>query len=242
MAFGPYFAALPVDAGGKRYVSEAAWDAVIDNFVNWKGNVNGGGYTLSNTVLAPASITGSPAATLGAVSATALSVGGTAIGTLIQNAVQTWAANVNANNRTLTGLTSLATNNGIELLPLGNVRLGVFNAMVSAGTFAINVEYTDQWRYIHNNACGGWLGQNYDNSGFAIWIAPKNTGGAGAPAPLVPRYFFDANGLLRLENAYDGGHVLLGSHHLWVDGSGRLRIKSSAPTSDTDGTIVGTQS
>jgi hypothetical protein len=30
-------------------------------------------------------------------------------------------------------------------------------------------------------------------------------------------------------------------HYLWVDTSGKLRIKASAPTSDTDGTVVGTQ-
>lgn len=34
----------------------------------------------------------------------------------------------------------------------------------------------------------------------------------------------------------------LGAYHLWVDATGDLRIKSSAPTSDTDGTVVGTQS
>ncbi len=33
-----------------------------------------------------------------------------------------------------------------------------------------------------------------------------------------------------------------GAYCVWVDSSGKLRIKSSAPTSDTDGTIVGTQS
>lgn len=33
-----------------------------------------------------------------------------------------------------------------------------------------------------------------------------------------------------------------GQHFLWVDSNGQLRIKSSAPTSDTDGTVVGTQS
>lgn len=36
--------------------------------------------------------------------------------------------------------------------------------------------------------------------------------------------------------------LYLGSYALWVDSTGDLRIKSSAPTSDTDGTIVGTQS
>lgn len=32
-----------------------------------------------------------------------------------------------------------------------------------------------------------------------------------------------------------------GSVHTWIDASTRLRVKSSAPTSDTDGTVVGTQ-
>jgi hypothetical protein len=36
--------------------------------------------------------------------------------------------------------------------------------------------------------------------------------------------------------------LYLGAYALWVDSTGDLRIKSSAPTSDTDGTIVGTQS
>ncbi len=41
---------------------------------------------------------------------------------------------------------------------------------------------------------------------------------------------------------YNNGHLCLGGYHIWVDTSGRLRIKSSAPSSATDGTIVGTQS
>lgn len=34
----------------------------------------------------------------------------------------------------------------------------------------------------------------------------------------------------------------LGSYYLWVDSTGDLRIKSSEPSTDTDGTVVGTQS
>jgi hypothetical protein len=41
---------------------------------------------------------------------------------------------------------------------------------------------------------------------------------------------------------YSLGHMLLGNYHLWVDLSGRLRIKESAPGSDSDGTVVGSQS
>lgn len=44
-------------------------------------------------------------------------------------------------------------------------------------------------------------------------------------------------------NQVSGGAPLtLGVYQLWVDAGGRLRMKSGAPISDTDGTIVGTQS
>jgi hypothetical protein len=36
-------------------------------------------------------------------------------------------------------------------------------------------------------------------------------------------------------------HIILGEYHLWVDSTGDLRIKQFQPTSDTDGTVVGTQ-
>jgi len=45
-----------------------------------------------------------------------------------------------------------------------------------------------------------------------------------------------------LSSAWDGAHLRLGAYHLWVDATGDLRIKSGAPTSDTDGTVVGSQS
>jgi hypothetical protein len=41
---------------------------------------------------------------------------------------------------------------------------------------------------------------------------------------------------------WNTGPMRMGTFYLWVDGSGRLRIKSGAPSSDTDGTVVGTQS
>lgn len=42
-------------------------------------------------------------------------------------------------------------------------------------------------------------------------------------------------------STWDGAHLILGAYHLWVDGSGKIRIKSGAPSSDTDGTVIGTQ-
>lgn len=41
--------------------------------------------------------------------------------------------------------------------------------------------------------------------------------------------------------AWNGLHLRIGTYHLWVDSSNRLRIRNGAPTSDTDGTIVGSQ-
>jgi hypothetical protein len=40
---------------------------------------------------------------------------------------------------------------------------------------------------------------------------------------------------------WDKGHLQLGNYHLWVDGDGKLRIKSGAPASATDGAVVGQQ-
>jgi hypothetical protein len=49
MPFGPYWNQLPL-ADGQAYVDQAAWNQVIDNFPNWKGDVNGGGHKLSNVI------------------------------------------------------------------------------------------------------------------------------------------------------------------------------------------------
>lgn len=46
---------------------------------------------------------------------------------------------------------------------------------------------------------------------------------------------------IAMNGSWNTSHLVLGTNHLWVDSSNRLRIKSSAPTSDTDGTIVGLQ-
>lgn len=37
-------------------------------------------------------------------------------------------------------------------------------------------------------------------------------------------------------------HIVMGNYHIWVDSTGDLRISNGAPTSDTDGSVVGSQS
>lgn len=43
------------------------------------------------------------------------------------------------------------------------------------------------------------------------------------------------------DGLWNGQRLKLGAYHLWVDSTGKLRMKNGAPTSDTDGTVVGTQ-
>jgi len=69
------------------------------------------------------------------------------------------------------------------------------------------------------------LGQDYvATTGGVSWTAASYTmaGASGATGYTKPLY--------------------LGSYALWVDSTGDLRIKSGVPASDTDGTVVGTQS
>lgn len=45
-----------------------------------------------------------------------------------------------------------------------------------------------------------------------------------------------------LQGTHDGGNIRLRDHYIWVDATGDLRIKATAPSSDLDGTVVGSQS
>jgi hypothetical protein len=63
------------------------------------------------------------------------------------------------------------------------------------------------------------------------------------PALITQRSGADAQygGFISGVGTTYGAPLQLGAYHLWVDSSGRLRIKNGVPTSDTDGTVVGTQ-
>lgn len=83
--------------------------------------------------------------------------------------------------------------------------------------------FTDAGRLsvIYNDVAGGTGKTLYDSRG---WILD------------TPGYNKTANG------DYSKGHWVLGTYHIWVEAAtGKLRIKSSAPISDADGTVVGTQ-
>jgi hypothetical protein len=45
----------------------------------------------------------------------------------------------------------------------------------------------------------------------------------------------------KVDGTYNGGMLRLGAYYLWVDNTGDLRIKSGAPSTHDDGTVVGAQ-
>lgn len=57
----------------------------------------------------------------------------------------------------------------------------------------------------------------------------------GNDGKLIPRQVWSG--------VWNGNDPILtdNGYHLWIDGSGRLRIKNGKATSDTDGVVVGTQ-
>lgn len=76
--------------------------------------------------------------------------------------------------------------------------------------------------------------ENLDQGSVATCIKDEH---AGVTITRTRRYSnrdIDASG-------WNGAHLSMGAYHLWIDSSGRLRVKASSPTSDADGTVVGSQ-
>ncbi len=149
-----------------------------------------------------------------------------------------------------------------HLNPLGgNVAVGTYDAVSHTlhveGSFkattnivgaTVGVESDGDFLINVGGATGGGSNAIISNtpSQDDVWIAPTNKAGS---YDFTKQFLFDPDGdaKWKAENGFvvGGGTwqttLQLGSYHLWVDGSGNLRIKSSAPTSGTDGTVVGTQ-
>ena len=64
---------------------------------------------------------------------------------------------------------------------------------------------------------------------FRVFGAAVNSG----PAPIELGHLRRYGG-----SAWNTPHAILGAYHLWLDAAGHLRVKSSAPTSDTDGAFL----
>jgi hypothetical protein len=106
------------------------------------------------------------------------------------------------------------------------------------------------WVYQLTNG-GGVQTKNSANTKAQVQIAgDRFYAGNGTTDIDASPYIKERNGGIGTEShdlvagtgAWNGGHLRIGGHHLWIDSTGDLRIKFGAPASDTDGTVVGTQS
>jgi hypothetical protein len=67
-----------------------------------------------------------------------------------------------------------------------------------------------------------------------FFVARNNAGSAAS-------ILIDSDDSVKLLGAWDSGALRLGAYWLWIDGSGKLMINASQPSSISDGTVVGTQ-
>jgi len=105
---------------------------------------------------------------------------------------------------------------------------------------------------IHNDGTGNGLYINQDGEGIALNIDSEATSASGIylDQPVADTKFSlqirhgGTNKFLitREDDVTNDVAMVLGTYHLWVDTTGDLRIKSGRPTSDTDGSVVGSQS
>jgi len=107
--------------------------------------------------------------------------------------------------------------------------------------------------HVRNDGTGYSLSLDQDGAGTALYIDSADTTKQTVIIHSTPTngmswlLIEDTDGTDRINlfrsTDIDGRAVMrLGAGYLWVDATGDLRIKSSVPTSDTDGVVVGTQS
>ena len=105
---------------------------------------------------------------------------------------------------------------------------------------------------LHNNTTGlNSFSSTNINLSLAFNVFENNTTNWSGTAGTGTTYVLHNKNLAYPNGTYNheafasnwdfGGKLQLGNYYLWVDSSGRLRIKNGVPTSDTDGTVVGTQ-
>lgn len=116
------------------------------------------------------------------------------------------------------------------------------------GGGAVSVAYAYEIRFAVTDLLAGTVTLTLSiRPGFSFMVVRpggKGLGIGGAPDADEFQVYMDAEfkGKCKvLDSSYEHG-IQMGEYHIWVDGSGKLRIKNGVPNSDTDGVIVGTQS
>jgi hypothetical protein len=125
---------------------------------------------------------------------------------------------------------------GYVVTSSGNTTLRDSWALVPGGTAPYNLAPVTAIAPVPSITRGQDATSSYASPGGDVQLLP----GVGSVSNV------SGNAVIK-DTAGNGGtwnksHLVLGIYHIWVDSTSRLRIKNSAPASDTDGTVVGTQS
>lgn len=78
----------------------------------------------------------------------------------------------------------------------------------------------------------------------ALHLGPEglNTDGINGKVGVgtsAPSEAFEVTGNIKMTGgSFTNGHLVLGQYHIWVDPTGKLRIKNGIPTYSTDGNLV----
>lgn len=151
---------------------------------------------------------------------------------------------VYASDQDLTGLT-FASGHGVSGRPVNASTLAVGSHDTTITRLAAGVMEVASWRatgQIRANTAGGASGTAY--------LGNIGAGTVGLQFGSDVHLYRSGANILALPTGdsfglgggtWDTGTLRLGAYHLWVDSTGDLRIKNGAPTSDTDGTVVGSQ-
>ena len=157
--------------------------------------------------------------------------------------VYAWTANVAAGNRNLTGVATLGatTVNATTISASGSIAAAslvaptITSAAGGAKTFqSSGVDGEDGMLIMHNTFNGAKKHWRINRMNELQLV----NGAYSTPLLSIN----DTGEFTLLNQAWNAGTLRLGPYRLWVDGAGRLRIKNTMPTSDTDGAVVGTQS
>lgn len=98
--------------------------------------------------------------------------------------------------------------------------------------FDSTMDFTLDGAYIFNSfSTGMTLADNAPSKSYRI-------SGVESEGDLPVSGIHFGDGMTAMSGTWNAGHLTIGTHHLWVDGTGALRHKATAPTSATDGTVI----
>jgi hypothetical protein len=130
-----------------------------------------------------------------------------------------------------TGATTTLTSN--TRIYAQNEFYGNLKAHAVAGQVAFDMK-------VPSEAVRWFSAKNYGNKGISLGggVTDVDTSFVRKDANIGG---MDTGDSFMVDGAWNGGRLILGGYHLWVDGTGKLKIKFGAPTGIDDGTIVGVQ-